>query len=250
MNIGQHKYLWLIILALALLFALSTFSIGCSNSISNQTITFAQLISQANKYNGKTVTFEAFYFSGFEISALSESVGPSNSGVWRIVPKGTLIWVESGIAQEIYNKLYGQTDTPSGYTERIGKLRIAGKFETGGKYGHLDAFEHKIAITHAEILEWTPPPGVVTSSNGNLQVKVTDSAGMPLDGAKVVSEEQPQGQLKVTGFTDENGIVTFNDIREGNYRFYASRSDYTQIDLTVTVTGGQTTNAEVQMVKQ
>jgi hypothetical protein len=248
MHSKKHQYVWLNALALALLLTLLTVPIGCSNSSSNQTLTFSQLITDSKKYNGQTVTLEAFYFSGFEISALSESVGPSTSGIWRIVPKGTLVWVESGIPQGTFDKLYRQIDTLSGYAESIGRLKITGKFETGGKYGHLDAYEHKIAITQAELLEWTPPPGAITTNNGNLQVKVTDLTGKPLDGAKVVSEEQPDGQMKVTGITNGDGIVTFYDIKAGNYRFYLSRFDYTQTDLTTSVASGQTASEEVHMV--
>jgi hypothetical protein len=53
------------------------------------------------------------------------------------------------------------------------------------------------------------PPTPLT---GNLVFKVIDSTGKPLAGAKVVSEEQPDGQLKVTGMTDTNGTVTFNNM--------------------------------------
>jgi hypothetical protein len=77
-------------------------------------------------FNGKTVKLEAFYFSGFEIMAIVDSLGPSSSGEWRIVPTGTLIWVEGGISQELQSKLYTQTTTSSGYPEHFGKLRITG----------------------------------------------------------------------------------------------------------------------------
>jgi hypothetical protein len=246
MKSKKLKYLLSFVLTVAILGVVFS---GCGSGNSNQTLTFSQLISQANKYNGKTVTLEAFYFSGFEISALAESVGPSTSGVWRIIPTGTLVWVESGIPREIFDKLYRQSDTPSGYTEHIGRLKVTGEFATGGKYGHLDAYQYKIAITEAELLEWTPPPAVTTDATGNLQVKVTDSIGKPLAGAKVISEEQPEGQLKVTGGTGENGTVIYNGIKTGNYRFYVSRFDYVQTSLTVTVIGGQTTSAEVQMME-
>jgi hypothetical protein len=235
-----------ILLSAIILTILSWLISGCGAGGSNQALTFSQLISQANKYNGQTVTLEAFYFSGFEISALSESVGPPDSGNWRIIPKGTLVWVESGISQEIYDKLYRQSDTPSGYEERVGKLKVIGKFETGGKYGHMDAYSYKIAVTQAELLEWTPPPAT-TTPNGTLQVKVIDSTGKLLDGAKVVSEEQPDGQLKVTGLTGENGTVTFNNIKAGSYVFYVSRADYVQNKLAVLVTGGNPSSATVRM---
>ncbi len=233
---------------LPLVLTLSILSIvvsGCSSV--DQSVTFSQLISQADKYNGKTVMLEAFYFSGFEISAISESVGPASSDVWRIVPTGTLVWVAGGISQELQNKLYTQTATPSGYPEHYGKLKVTGIFETGGRYGHLDAYLYQIAITNAELLEWTPPPATSTPPNGNLQTKVTDLYGKPLQGAKVVSEEQPDGQLKVTGLTDASGTVTFNDIKSGNYRFYVSHADYVQTEITVTVQGGQTTSVAVSI---
>lgn len=148
----RNRFLWI-----ALVFSLLSLSFsGCGSS--EKTITFSQLISQAEKYNGNTVTFEAFYFSGFEISALSGSLGPSNDGIWRIIPSQPLIWVKGGISQEFHNKLSKQTTTPSGYAERFGKLKVTGTFETGGQYGHLDAYEYQIDITSVELLEWSPPP--------------------------------------------------------------------------------------------
>jgi hypothetical protein len=151
----KYILLWVLILSiLSLVFS------GCGGS-ANQSITFSELIAQADKYNGKMVTLEAYYFSGFEISAISESVGPANSGAWRIVPTGTLVWVKGGISQELQGKLYAQTATPSGYTERLGKLKITGKFETG-KYGHLDAYLYQITIINAEVLDWSPPPAAAS----------------------------------------------------------------------------------------
>jgi hypothetical protein len=147
-----NKYLLLSILIIAVLgLALG----GCGNS-GGQPVTFSQLISQADRYNGKIVTLEAFYFSGFEISALCESVGPATSGPSRIVPTGTLIWVAGGIPLDLQNTLYGQGGGASGYTERVGKLKIKGKFETG-KFGHLDSYQYRITISEAEALDWSPP---------------------------------------------------------------------------------------------
>jgi len=246
---SNNKYACLF-LFIAVLLLLGLAVVGCSNTA--QSVTFSQLISQADKYNGRPMTFEAYYFAGFEILALSESVGPSTYADGRMVPLPipTLIWVESGISEELFNKLYTQTQTPSGYPEHIGKLKVTGKFETGGKYGHMDAYRYQIEITSAEQLEWSPPPAVTpTPINGNLQFKVTDSAGYPLAGAKVVSEEQPEGQLKVTGMTDASGTVTFKDIKSGNYRFYISRFDYVQQNnVDASVNPGQTTNLTVTMV--
>jgi len=243
----KYKCLFLLTLVLAVL---SLVISGCSGG-ANQSVTFSQLISQADQYNGKTATFEAFYFAGFEISALSALVGPSTFGNGRIAPVGTLIWVRSGISEDLFNKLYTQTQTPSGYPEHIGKLKISGKFETGSKYGHLDAYQYQISITSAEQLEWSPPPAVTpTPLTGDLQFKVTDLSGKPLSGAKVVSEEQPAGQLKVTGMTDSNGTVTFKDIKPGEYRFYVSGAGFLQQNnVAAAVSDGQTTSITISMAE-
>jgi len=106
-----------LLLSIATLAVLGLILGGCAGADNN--VTFSQLISQTDRYNGKAVTLDAFYFSGWEISALPESVGPSSSGTWRIVPVGTMVWVAGGIAQELQNSLLGQTDpmsgTPSGW---------------------------------------------------------------------------------------------------------------------------------------
>jgi hypothetical protein len=128
---------------------------GCGGR-SDDGLTFSQLISQADKYNGDTVTLEAFYFVGFEIAVICESVGPAQYDSGRLVPNGTLVWVDKGISEELFNKLYIQNKTPSGYPEHIGKLKIMGKFEAGGKYGHMNAYQYKISFTSAEIEAWSP----------------------------------------------------------------------------------------------
>jgi hypothetical protein len=151
---GMNKYLFSAVVILALLCAAIA---GCGGS-TQPSLTFAQLISQADKYNGQTVTFEAFDFSGFEISALADSLGPYSYNPARVVPTGDLIWIKGGITEDLFNRLYTQPDTPSGYPEHFGKIKVTGKFETGGQYGHMNAYKYQITITSAELLEWSPPP--------------------------------------------------------------------------------------------
>jgi hypothetical protein len=151
---GMNKYLFSAVVILAILSAAVA---GCGGS-AQPSLTFPQLIADADKYNGQTVTFEAFDFSGFEISALAASLGPSSSNPSRIVPEGDLIWIKGGITEDLFNRLYTQSDTPSGYPEHFGKVKVTGKFETGGQYGHMNAYRYQITITSAELLEWSPPP--------------------------------------------------------------------------------------------
>lgn len=181
---------------------------GCSSGAS-QDLNFPRLISEANKYNGKTVTLESFYFSGFEISVIAESVGPSASGFWGIVPQGTLVWVEKGLPQEMFNKLYTQTVTPSGYPERMGRVQVTGKFETGGRYGHLNSYLYQINITEAELLEWSPPPATRTGQE--------NSTITPAETPLVLDEAQTAGRQTAEDCIRNSSTFRFDGI-DGSIR--------------------------------
>lgn len=87
-------------------------------------------------------------------------------------------------------------------------------------------------------------PGL-ESGRGTLRVLVTNEAQAPLGGAKVISNTQPEGQLKVTGSTRDDGSVTYRGIRAGRYEFYVSRFDHVQKEFVVTVVAGRTTELKV-----
>jgi hypothetical protein len=84
-----------------------------------------------------------------------------------------------------------------------------------------------------------------TNDTGELDVLVQNAKNEPLAGAKVVSNEQPSGQLKVTGITNSEGRAIYKDIKAGNYEFYVNHSDYEQKEFTVTVKGGKTTSITI-----
>jgi hypothetical protein len=86
-----------------------------------------------------------------------------------------------------------------------------------------------------------------STQTGIFQIKVTDQNDKPLAGVKVVSEEQPNGQLKITGLTDADGIAIFSDVNSGNYIFDINRYDYLQNNIAITVAVGQTTSATVKL---
>ena len=217
----SKKHVLLLVLVSSLT---STAFSGCGGS-ANESVTFSQLISRADKYNGKTVTLEAFYFSGFEISAISGSVGPSSSGVWRIVPTGTLVWVAGGISQELQDKLYAQSETPSGYTERVGKLKITGKFETGGKYGHLDAYQYRITITSAELLEWTPPPAATSSTVDQQPIEIISVLSPPVRPGELVNPGGPVIEITVKNVSVEP-VVSLTAILETSRSFQLTFNVY------------------------
>ena len=85
------------------------------------------------------------------------------------------------------------------------------------------------------------------SKTGTLRVKVMASDAGILTGAKVVSNSQPEGQLKITGLTDTEGFVTFNNIKAGRYEFTVSCAGYLQRDFSVGMVSG---NREVTIVME
>lgn len=78
--------------------------------------------------------------------------------------------------------------------------------------------------------------GCSKSSNvATVTFTVTDFNDNPLAGGKVVSEEEPANQLKLTGLTDDVGQVKFTNVISGQYSFYINRFDYELQDLTITI---------------
>jgi hypothetical protein len=116
-------------------------------------VTFDQLINQPDIYNNQFVVTDGFYFSGFEIAALAFSLIPATYNPDNVTPSQPLIWITGNLGQSVYDNLQQQNNTPSGYPERFGKVRITGQFQYGNKYGHLDAYKYQITVTQAEILE-------------------------------------------------------------------------------------------------
>ncbi len=87
------------------------------------------------------------------------------------------------------------------------------------------------------------------SSTGSLRVTVIGADNVPLAGAKVVSGAQPAGQLKVTGITGDDGVVTYSGLKPGDYEFYVSRFDYEQKNFGVAVPTSGTASVTVTLAK-
>jgi uncharacterized membrane protein len=84
-------------------------------------------------------------------------------------------------------------------------------------------------------------------NTGNLRVQVVGDNNTPLAGFKVVSNEQPAGQLKVTGLTDSDGTFAYEGIKAGAYNFYVNGAGYEQKIFDVTVPRGKTANVTITM---
>ncbi len=136
---------------------------GCNQSKAEH-VTFDQLFSNPSRYNNREVKIEGFYFHGFEILVLSEKLEYSGFVEGHLVPKGRMIWVSGRIPKEVYDKLDQQQ--VMGPLERFGKVKITGKFEYGGKYGHLGGYSQQITPIETTILPWSPPASATSEREG------------------------------------------------------------------------------------
>lgn len=138
----------LILLALSM----TGLTTGCSETrpVKAQEVTFDLLFAHPDQYNGNFITIEGFYFQGFEVNVLSEKLEYSGYAPGHLIPKGRMVWIEGGIPKEVYDGLSQQQMT--GPSERYGKLSMMGKFEYGGKYGHLGGYNSQIAPTEVKLL--------------------------------------------------------------------------------------------------
>jgi hypothetical protein len=119
-------------------------------------LTFEQVITHPENYNEKQITVEGFFFNGFEIVCLSQKLVPSTFHAGNVAPAQPLIWVTGDLGKDVYDHLYTQNETPSGYAEHYGKVRVTGTFHYGSKYGHLDSYKYKLDVSSATLLKWSP----------------------------------------------------------------------------------------------
>ena len=119
-----------------------------------QEVTFEQLSASPDRYRGKSIVIEGFYFQGWETIVLCEELGPSGFAEGHLVPKGEAIWVEGGIPRDVFEALHRQE--MMGPEERFGKIRVQGRYEHGGEYGHLGGSSSQIIPSEVEMLQWSP----------------------------------------------------------------------------------------------
>jgi hypothetical protein len=119
-----------------------------------QEATFEQLSAHPSKYVGRQIVIEGFIFQGWEVFVLCERLEPSGYAEGHLTPGGAVIWVEGGIPEEAYEALYRQG--MMGPVERFGKIRVQGRYEYGGEYGHLGSYCSQITPSEVEVLQWSP----------------------------------------------------------------------------------------------
>ena len=119
-------------------------------------VSFADLNSNPESYNGKYVAIEGYWFDGFEIAVLAERLEASGFSEGNVKPAGILIWATGGLSEEISSKLYLQENNASGYHAHYGKVELAGTLEYGEEYGHLNSYLYQFTIYECRWIDWTP----------------------------------------------------------------------------------------------
>ena len=147
-------------------------------------VTFDELFSDPDQYNGNDTILTGFYFHGWETIVLSERMEYTGFAEGHLWPRGRMVWIENNlIPTEVYDQLYQQEMT--GPLERYGKLRIRGRFEHGGRYGHLGGFTAQIVPSEVELLPWSPPPQQPDYSITDLKYRLIEHFGGVLIGDPV-----------------------------------------------------------------
>jgi hypothetical protein len=137
---------------------LSSLIMACVGCASGQPakVSFPDLISNPERYDGKNIRIEGYWFDGFEIVVLAERLEPSDFSPGNVQPGGARIWIKGGLSEEVSSQLYLQPDNPTGYPAHYGKVELTGKLEYGEQYGHMNAYQYQMTVTESRLLPWNP----------------------------------------------------------------------------------------------
>jgi len=82
---------------------------------------------------------------------------------------------------------------------------------------------------------------------GSLNIFVQDRDGAPISGADVTSISQPDGQQALNGSSDDDGLLTFNEIKIGNYMFEISKIGYITKTMSVSIITEEITDIIIRL---
>jgi hypothetical protein len=120
-------------------------------------VPFSKLVSEPERYNGRTVTVEAICVDGWGTVVLTGYAAYLGTGSAReLKPVGDSIWFDGLVPQEIQDQLFKITN-PAGEVSYYGKLKVKGVFEAGGSYGPVNQFKYCLTAKNMEHLDWAPP---------------------------------------------------------------------------------------------
>lgn len=100
-------------------------------------VEFRDLVSNPQRYDGKSLCTNGVYVSGFEASALGASTYQRGSAVYLTEPA---IWVENPDIRSRTDCFKTDTTPPAEFCRAI----VCGLFEAGGSYGHLGGYSFQM----------------------------------------------------------------------------------------------------------
>jgi hypothetical protein len=129
---------------------------GCGGKTA-VTAVLTDLTSNPQSFNGKTITVEGVYISGWESTVLAEDISFTvKDNTKELNISGTPVWFAGTLPLEIQNKLY-QNTSPAAGPQHFGKIIATGLFEYGGNYGYGKIYKYRITASKIELLDWEPP---------------------------------------------------------------------------------------------
>lgn len=102
-----------------------------------KSVAFGDLVSNSDRYHGKSVCAKGIYVSGFEASALGASTYRDRDVVYLAEPA---IWLEGADIVFRRDCFFSGAYPPHEFCQ----VRACGLFEAGGGYGHAGAYKFQI----------------------------------------------------------------------------------------------------------
>jgi len=83
-----------------------------------------------------------------------------------------------------------------------------------------------------------------------IEILVRDAIGELISGVNIESKVVPSGQVTLSGTTDEDGLVIFENVEPGEYSFSAEKSGYDTNSTTLNVAIGETIRGSITLIEK
>jgi len=119
------------------------------------TVSYCDLVRNAERYNGKLIRVSAIYRYGFEWSELYCLECVSEARTWVDVDESFASSTKSGVRKKIGDH---------GFKGRTVRVIMVGRFDVGG-YGHMGAYRSRLLVSRLEkadvVLNESPVPNAL-----------------------------------------------------------------------------------------
>jgi hypothetical protein len=147
------------IIIFAIILCTSILTVGLWTTTEAQTIetvSYCDLMRQPAQYNGKVIRVSAIYRYGFEWSTLYCPECIDETQTWIGFSETFISSTKRSLRKKI-----GE----NGFRGKTVKVKLVGRFDGGGGYGHMGVYKYRIIVDRLEeaevILKDSPSPNVV-----------------------------------------------------------------------------------------